>query len=506
MASVPMPATTLRSPFGVNLAMLSYSMGECPLIDRIRVAGDPLPVKGYPMPACDPVSGFQTEAGVINRQIPLDPIDTSIATNPTFHDYAIHCDPNVVKIGTAWAQITPDKDGYATMRVKSSSPDGPFQIFSKGPVSRVSVMRVEHEEAWKHGAIFNPDFIPRARPFRIWRPLDWNATNYDFGAPDKAPYPAKRPTPADGYFTMARGGFPAEYMAMLAKMCASDLWYTTHPKMSDAEFVDRAKVLAAFGVSADFEDGNELGWTFQKTWMYDQACKELRIAKADYSSVLEYYGLRAGRKALLLQPISPDFKMMLCSQGSDGPVSNLGPILKGWDKSGAPRSMIRGYACAAYLILNAVIPQLLALWKANDRNGVYPLIRSLMPKLQARYVTMVRDCRAAGITPMTYEGNIHLTTFKPDLGSTPAILALVPDQAARDAFMLWMAEILHSAQAGEIVIQLYRSLMAIGVERVMHFNFSGRENQYGVCWGAQPHITLPPYPIYNMLVGAGRLT
>jgi hypothetical protein len=472
--------TTRR--IGMNLGAVVPYTDECPFIDRMRMSSDPTAVKGQPLVPFDPATGLATEAGVMVRSVPVDPIDLDLLPKVTSHDYVIHCDANVSEVRTPWAWLKP-KDGHAVLTVKSASTGAPLEIYSSGPVRQFHFMRAEHEVAWGHGAILNPDFVKAVKPFPMLRLLDWPATN-------EADWPERRPLPSDAYFTNMRGGLPADFAAMLAKTTGAEIWYTIHPKMPDRDVIDIAHTFAAWGARVRFEWGNELGWTFQRDWMTAQTIQALSKPKVAYIDKLRFYGQRAAHLAKLVCPISPFFRVELASQGSDG-VSNLPPILRGWDEVGAPRSWISGYACASYLNLNGVIPQLLAAMAKDDKNGFYDLVRGLMPALQARHVKAITACKAAGLAYDIYEGGPSLYTTR----------ATLPDEAARaqrGALLAWAMPLFHHVRMAEIEMKMIRDVLAAGAAHFCRFQMSGRGTQYGI-WGTMPHITLPPYPVYGML-------
>lgn len=474
----------MTGTIGMNTGSVNYYTTDDPFIDRLRMATPPNPVaKDVPMPGFDPSTGFPNEPGQLSRQVELDPASID---NP--HTYVLLCDANVASVRTPWGTMIP-KDGRATIKVTSSAGGVGLAMTATGPVKKFAFMRAEHEAAYLAGDVFNPDFMARIAPFPIIRTLDWNATNYE-PAPGITSFPPRRPVPSDGYFSEDRGGIPAEYVAEIAKRTGAKVWYPLHHLMPDNMIAEIAVVFAKAGVKVDFEFSNEMGWTFHRSWALAQAAAHSITATPTYDDVRRWTGWRSGQIAKLVSSISPSFRVNLASQGSDG-TSNLPAILKGWDESGAPRSLIAGYANASYLNLNGIIPALLAAMAKNDTEAFYIAVEGLMPALQARHVKAAAACKAAGIDYKIYEGNISLYTNRPNM----------TDDVARAALLTWAGQLLHTDRAADIEMRMIQGAFDAGATEFCHFQLSGPGSQFGI-WGTMPHITLPPYPIYDRLVKA----
>jgi len=473
---------------GINLGGVADYATDNPYIDRLRMAQAPAPIaKGVPMPPFDPVTGFPLAAGQLNRQIGLDPASVD---NP--RTYVLLCDENVSSVQTVWGKMIP-KDGRATIKVTSSAGGVGLGITATGPVKRLAFLRVEHEEAYQAGEIFNPEYLARIAPFPLLRTLDYNATNYEPAAGITS-FPPRRPLPTDGFFSVDRGGLPAEHIAMLAKKTGADVWYPLHHLMPDNDIAERIKVFVAAGVPLRLEDSNEFGWTYHRAWALAQAAAHSATSKPSYADVLRFYGWRSAQIGKLAAAISPDVKINLASQASDG-VSNLPAILKGWDETGAPRSLITGYANASYLNLNGIIPALLAAMAKDDKEAFYTAVEGLMPALQARHVKAGAACKAAGVDYKIYEGGLSLYTNRPAM----------TDDVARKALLDWALPLLHSDRAADIEMRMIQGAFDAGATEFCHFQLSGPGSQYGI-WGTMPHITQAPYPIYDMLVKANAAT
>jgi hypothetical protein len=467
---------------GINLGGVNYYTTDDPFIDRMRMAQAPNPIaNNIPMPPVDPLTGFPLAAGQLNRQIGLDPAST---TDP--RNYVLLCDANVASVRTPWGTMIP-KDGRATIRITSSAGGVGLGITATGPVAKFAFMRAEHEAAYLAGEVFNPEYIARVAPFPILRTLDWNATNFDVEA-GVTSFPPRRPLPTDGYFSDDRGGIPAEYVAMLAKKTGATVWYPLHHLMPDFVIGEIAAIFAKAGVRVIFEFSNEFGWTYHRTWAFAQAAAKSITPTPTYADVLRWYGWRSGQLAKLVSSISPLFQVVLSSQASNG-ASNLPPILKGWDETASPRSLIAGYANNSYLNLNGILPALLAAMDANDKAGFLAAARTLLPALKARHVLAKKACDAAGTKLLVYEGGPSLYLRRVDLADDPR----------RAALLTFAGAIMHDAEMADIDMQIIQDAFDAGVETFCYFQLSGPGSQYGI-WGTMPHITQAPYPIYDRLL------
>jgi hypothetical protein len=276
---------------GINLPGVNYYTPAPPFIDRALLAGDPY-LKFTTAPF-DPSSFLPTAAGNVARVYPLD---------PGTHDYVILFEGAVTRFavnGAAKAPVISGNRATFTAMMSDTTFWSQITVVASGPVTKLVVMRAEHEAAYLAGERFNPDFLAKVSPFPVIRALDWHATNADT-------YPARRPPPSDPGFQDSRGGLPHELGAMLAKRTGAKLWSTIHHLMTDAQVLDALHAMdAAAGGQIDLEWSNEFGWTYHKVWAYAQATARYSIAKPQPLDMLRYYGFRAGSLANVAASNSP---------------------------------------------------------------------------------------------------------------------------------------------------------------------------------------------------------
>jgi len=476
---------------GVNLGGPDFLTHEGPFLDRMRLHGDPW----HDTAKCDPISGLPTIAGDVTYQVPFDPV-----ADGAYQDYAVLCSDTVVEIRTTWGWVKPVK-GRAVIRKLRSSISAPVEVITSGPVDKLQIVRADQEARLAAGEVFNPAFLAAVKPFCGLRLLNPSATNFEpptVAGVQTTSWPPRRPLLTDGYFSTERGGIAAELFGMLAKLTSKPLWYNIHHLMPTEQLIDVGKGVAAWGVPAKFELSNEIGYSFHRTWVFAAAAAHYKLAKASYFDVLRYYGWRAGQMGLILAQISPLFKVEIASQGSDG-QSNLPYILKGWDESGAPRSLISGYANPGYLNLNDVeandkfTAKYLDMVDRNDTEAFYLNVSSKVDGLVGRHAKAVKASAAEKLPFDVTEFNTSFYTQAP----------WVTDPIKRQRILDWAAPLLHSDRMADIVANCAQRTFGVGVRDVYAFELSGPASQYGA-WGLLPHITQAPYPIYQRLAGMAK--
>lgn len=459
--------------FGINLGGVTYYTPEVPLIDRMRMAGDP---KG----PCDPSTGLAIAAGDVVRVVPLD---------PGTWDYVILFQGAVTKVSVNGA-VKPPVIAGNRVTFTATRPDVNFAaqmtVAASGPVTSLALVRADHEAAFLKGEIFNPDFLARVSPFKLIRTLDWDHTNCPV-------YPAQRPLMTDAYFQDTRGSFALELGSLLCARIGAKRWAPIHHLMTDAQILDALQGMATCDV--DLEWGNEV-WngamaSRSNAFVRTQTMARAKLINPQPTDLIRYYGYRSGLLAKLAQQVSPRFKVKLCWQTSNGADDLIAAALAGWDESGAPRSLIAGYAVAPYINANRGdgIAQMVALKQANDVDGFYKLVDAKRAERVAWMQATGASCTKAGLRFAAYEVNHSI------IAAAPAIV----DPATRDAFVAWVTPLAHSDRMADIVMQWVRDLEAAGVEEACFYQLTGGGSQYGQ-FGAIPHTSKAPFPIYDRLV------
>jgi hypothetical protein len=477
---------------GMNLNACNYFTASPVLADRMKTGGG---AGGkFTTAPFDPKTLLPTGAGNLARVIPLD---------PGTHDYVIRFDGPVSRFVVNGAIKQPVIDATSNGRVTftATMPDASYgsmvTMVAGGAVKRVELMRAEHEAGYDRFDIFNPDFITRLAPFKgqTIRALEPHCTNADI-------YPAQRPLVIDPVFQDTSGGYPHEFGAMIAnKIGAKNLWTTISHLMLQPQLSDMLHGLftTAGGLHLTLEPSNEFGWTYHRAWAYAQAAAHYGIASPNVFDMLRYYGFMAGNLANTALNVggslsrSASFDVILSAQPGDVPDKALAAILAGWDETRAPRSLIGGFTNGGYVDLNGPItfPKLLSLKAANNVNGVYDLMRSLLPALKARHVAAAKAAAANKMPYRIYEGQ----------GSVFSEAPVILDPVERASFVSWMLPIAHSEQWADIVIQAAKDAIAAGAVDFQIWNFAGVGGPNGF-WGVMPHITQPAYPLYGKIIEA----
>lgn len=465
---------------GMNLGGVNYYTSEAPLIDRMLTASE-VSTK-FTTAAYDPVALLATGAGTVVRNVPLD---------PGTHDYVILFEGAVTGIsGNGMVKPPVISGNRATFTATRADPkyDAQINVTASGPVTKISLMRADHEAAYLKGERFNPDFIAKVSPFKLIRTLDWDGTN-------RPSFPAQRPLMSGTYFQDDRGAFPLELGSLLCAQIGARRWAPLHHSMTDAQILDALPGMAVCDTYLEW--GNEVWNSAMESgsaaFVRTATASRYNVAKPQPTDLIRYYGYRSGLLAKLAQRVSPRFKVVLCWQTSNGADSLIAAALAGWDESGAPRGMIAGYAVAPYINANRGdgTAQIIALMQANDAGGFVKLLDAKRAERVPWMQAIGASCKKAGLRFLGYEVN-QSTIFR---------APVVSDVAQRDALVAWTAPIVHSDPVAAIVMQSLRDLEAAGMEEVCFYQMTGAGSQYGE-FGAMPHVSLSGYPIYDRLVAA----
>jgi hypothetical protein len=168
-------------------------------------------------------------------------------------------------------------------------------------------------------------------------------------------------------------------------------------------------------------------------------------------------------------------------------------MLAGWDESGAPRSLIAGYAISGYL--NAASTDdtkaMQAFQAANDVEGFFAFFEAKRIAKAAYFQAAGKACAAAGIPFKLYEWNQEI------VGNAPNIT----DVSTRIAFVDWAAAIVHGERFADLLMRHAQAAEDAGCVEACFFNLAGDGGGSGI-WGATPHVACDPYPIMAKLKAA----
>ncbi|WP_300585181.1 hypothetical protein [Marivita sp.] len=156
------------------------------------------------------------------------------------------------------------------------------------PIRNIRIVPEIHMDAFKAGAVFNPDWLDRLEGVAQLRFMDWMFTN---GSPIKT----WEEMPKETDFSYVWRGVPLPVMIDLANLIGADPWFNI-PHLAEDDLVRRFAELVRADLDpsriAYVEYSNEV-WNFlfeQARWSGDQA-EALWGASDD--GWMQYYGLRA---------------------------------------------------------------------------------------------------------------------------------------------------------------------------------------------------------------------
>ncbi|MBF2019553.1 MAG: cellulose-binding protein [Hydrococcus sp. C42_A2020_068] len=154
----------------------------------------------------------------------------------------------------------------------------------------IRVVPIAYENSYQR-QIFNPDFIEKVKAFKVFRFMDWMATN---GSTQRQW--SDRPTPQDARYSIK--GVPVELMVELSNRTNSDPWFTMPHMASDeyiANFAQYVENNLEPGRKVYVEYSNEVwnGKFPQNRWALQQGKAHLSGTQgSDYTKAMRWYGKR----------------------------------------------------------------------------------------------------------------------------------------------------------------------------------------------------------------------
>ncbi|WP_294393469.1 hypothetical protein [uncultured Sphingomonas sp.] len=330
-----------------------------------------------------------------------------------------------------------------------------------GPVSFVMV-ETSLLPRYQKGEIFRPDYIYWLKPFGMIRFKSWGDN--------------------DGAFP----GLPARHAkdaALLSNMLGADMWWNIHRDMTEAQIVEEVRTIAA---TLDSKRKLVLEWS-NESW--GGIPNNYKYVKA-LGDPDEVYGLRSGQAARVVARITPRAQWALNGQWAT--PARFTKIMRGWDQSGAPRSLIRAWTVAPYIGISNK-EEMQTVWKGfSDRNDVAGALAYLEQRRVARAPLFAQHKKLAdsiGAELWAYEYNTSIYTQAPFISKED-----------RPAVTEFTGRVLHSREAAEIVRRMIHEGTAAGVRHWSFYDLAGPGSQYGF-WGAIPNTGLKqPYPMMDMLL------
>lgn len=182
-------------------------------------------------------------------------------------------------------------------------------------VRNITVVKLDHAEAFDQGAMFNPDWLARVGGFGALRFMDWMRTNHS-----KQSDWTNRPHVGD--YSYAKKGVPVEMMVALANHLQVDPWFNM-PHLADDAYVEAFATLVQGTLDPDLrayvEFSNEVwNWQFaQANWADEQAQERWQTRDV----WMQYYGLRAAEVAQIWSRVY---------QGAEERLVNVIATQTGW--------------------------------------------------------------------------------------------------------------------------------------------------------------------------------
>lgn len=349
------------------------------------------------------------------------------------------------------------------------------------PLKLRSCINLRHRAAFEAGEIFRPEWLDLIKDFRLFRFMDWQATN---NSPLSAW--ADRPTPSSATWV---NGVPVEVMVALCNKLGVDGWFC-YPHLANDDYITRfAQYVRANlrpGLVAYYEFSNEV-WNFQ----FEQAQWANRQALAlwpDYQNQdgwMQFYGGRAAEMASLLDVAyagATGYRKVITThtawQGLEDGILNAPRWVRMQAGRQAPKEHFDCYAVTGYFGHGLSYADGAARLRGWMQQGEAHALREMRTALdgeiggligQWRYQKAVAD--AAGLSLVMYEGGSHI----------------VPNIGSDDPLFPFLERFHYSADMAALYTRAMTGFRDVGGEAFNVFVEISSPGRHGF-WGARRHL------------------
>ena len=198
--------------------------------------------------------------------------------------------------------VVSDASGYVQLRIEATD--------ASNYLRDIHVMRVEYEDDWLAGAVFNPAWLAKLAPFETIRFMDWMRTN---GSTQQTF--AERPMVDDARYTTELGA-PLEVMVALANQQQAAPWFTMPAPANDAymqAFAAQVHDQLDSDIPVYVEYSNEVwntGGSFhpQGSYIDTQAAAEFGSAATDewFTARMNWHGKRTAEMCAIWHAVFAD--------------------------------------------------------------------------------------------------------------------------------------------------------------------------------------------------------
>lgn len=308
---------------------------------------------------------------------------------------------------TGDARVTSRKPGELAVEVVPRSGAAFARITATDPVNPLRNIRLVPAEAretyQKHP--FRREFLDRWKGFRVFRFMDWQATNNS-----RLVSWADRPTPED--HSQTRNGVALEYMIDLCNTLKVDPWFCLPHRASDdfvRRFAQMVKERLSPSLRIHIEYSNEC-WNgqFEQARYCAEQGKKLRLSANAYEAQLRYYSQRSVELFGIWEQVFGDCKRLVRILSTQSANPWTGTTVLDWNDAHKHADAI---AIAPYFGNRFGDPRTAEKVAAMS---VEELLKALADdvtanrKILSRYTEIARK---RGLQLMAYEGGQHLAGY-----------------------------------------------------------------------------------------------
>ena len=507
---------------GMNLSAVVYWATEEPFIDRIHTA--------QPWIAKD-ASGNDISSTLTRNQngdftslSGVSQLRLAAAVDPkgasTVDEYVLTYSgtAKVSVIGCTIVSQTPGKVVFdLTGADTKSAVDIQFtSLDPSNPVSNPHLVRVDQQNLFNAGEIFNPDFVAKVSQWGMVRYMDWGNTN----SSAKVDWSTRDTLDNSFWSKQAHAdGVPIEAMVKLANEAHVDMWYNV-PTTADDTYVRNALTYIRDHLDPNLkvhvEWSNEVWNTAFKANSYakEQATQLWGSSVSTSHAANVYYGYRSAQVAQIAHDVftgthAGQLSDVLAGQVGSGTVDwTFGAAKAGY--TGPLSGLFKEYAIAPYFgqemgtaVASAADRATILGWANGGAAGLTAAFHELefggslsadysLAHAMANIARSGQIAAANGLAFVSYEGGTSLATTRWS-STEKAVIQDLFDRMFADSRM------------GDLYAKEIAAFKAAGGTLFTNFNDVGRPGDYGT-WGSLDSIYDEGSPRYDAWLTAGGKT
>lgn len=400
-----------KPPLGINLAGITDWSSEIVFVDAFKPARTWISqAKGKPWGKGGPLD--VNERGEVRSLQEGQYAETVVWTNfgdrfPQGKFICLYSGEGDLDF-TGDARVTRRAAGRLEVEVKAKSGAAFARITRTNPRDPLRKIRLIPEQSLKSYETepFHPDFLARWKGFRVFRFMDWQATNHS-----KLVEWADRPTPED--HSQSRKGVALEYMIALSNAGNVEPWFCLPHRATDdhvRQFAKMVKEKLSPTLRIHVEYSNEC-WNgqFEQARYCAAEGKKLGLSKNAYEAQLRYYSRRSIEIFRIWEEVFGGRKRLIRVLAAQSVNPWTGATVLDWNDAYKRADAI---AIAPYFGHSWGNPKTMEKVAAMDIEDLMKALEQDVARNRKHMDTYAALAKKRGLQLLAYEGGQHLAGYQ----------------------------------------------------------------------------------------------